>query len=62
MEGLKMELLKAKKTQRDLAEHLEVRDETVSRWTNGHNDPSIKTLEKIALYLDCDLFNLIRGE
>jgi transcriptional regulator with XRE-family HTH domain len=60
MKGIKLELIKSNKTQRDLAKHLEVREETVSIWVNGHRDPSIKTLEKIALYLDCDLFNLIK--
>lgn len=62
MKGLKFQLLRADKTQRELANYLKVREETVSRWANNHRDPSLKTIEKIALYLNCDIFHLIRGE
>jgi transcriptional regulator with XRE-family HTH domain len=60
MKGIKLELVKSDKTQNDLADYLDVRKETVSRWVNGHNDPSIKTLEKIADYLNCEVVNLLK--
>lgn len=46
------ELLRAKKkTQKDLADYLEIHKTTVNAWIKGRNLPNLKILEKIALFL-----------
>lgn len=49
---IKQELKAQNKKQVDLAKHLNVRQSTLSEWLNGKNEPPMKTIVDIALYLD----------
>ena len=40
---------------KDLAKHLEVTDETASRWASNSAQPSIATLFQIANFLEVDV-------
>ena len=51
-ERVKQELKMKNKKQIDLAKHLCVQKSTLSEWLNGNNEPPIKTIVDIALYLN----------
>lgn len=51
-ENLKKALADSSKTQQDLAVNLNTTQQTVSRWTNGVNEPDFQTLLEICVYLD----------
>jgi len=48
---IKIALVESKKTNKQLADYLKVKPETVSRWCTNDSQPSISTLYKIAAYL-----------
>lgn len=49
---VKQELKVQNKKQVDLANHLNVRKSTLSEWLNGNNEPPMKTIVDIALFLN----------
>ena len=49
---VKQELKVQNKKQVDLANHLGVQKSTLSEWLNGNNEPPMKTIVDIALYLN----------
>lgn len=49
--GLKVVLARNRLSQRMVSEALGVSDETVSRWTNGRNDPRGRNLVKLMDFL-----------
>ena len=51
-EKVKQELKLQNKKQVDLANHLSVQKSTLSEWLNGTNEPPMKTIVDIALYLN----------
>ncbi len=51
-ERIKQELKMQNKKQVDLAKHLNVQKSTLSEWLNGNNEPPMKTIVDIALYLN----------
>lgn len=51
-ERVKQELKMQNKKQVDLAKHLSVQKSTLSEWLNGNNEPPMKTIVDIALYLN----------
>ncbi len=44
---------------RDIARLLNKSEQTISRWTNNHRQPSLEDLYKIAAYLDVDIRQLL---
>ena len=48
---VKQELKMQNKKQVELAKHLCVQKSTLSEWLNGNNEPPMKTIVDIALYL-----------
>jgi len=44
---------------KDLAKHLNVTEQTVSKWATNTNQPSIPELYRIADYLNTDVFDLL---
>ncbi len=51
-ERVKQELKIKNKKQVDLAKHLNVQKSTLSEWLNGNNEPPMKSIVDIALYLN----------
>ena len=49
---VKQELKVQNKKQVDLATHLGVQKSTLSEWLNDNNEPPMKTIVEIALYLN----------
>lgn len=49
---IKEELKLQNKKQIDLAKHLNVQKSTLSEWLNDNNEPPMKTIVDIAIYLD----------
>jgi len=47
------------KTSRLVADHLKVREETVSSWCSNRNQPSIQTLFKLAKFLGVEATDLL---
>jgi transcriptional regulator with XRE-family HTH domain len=47
------------KTNKQLAEHLNVSQQTVSKWCTNYSQPSIPELYEIALYLNVELSDLL---
>ena len=43
----------------DLVEHLKVKKETVSRWVNNKQQPTLNTLNDIARFLEVDIRDLL---
>ena len=43
----------------DLVVHLEVKKETVSRWVNNKQQPTLNTLNEIAKFLNVDIRELL---
>ncbi|WP_437920014.1 helix-turn-helix transcriptional regulator [Sphingobacterium sp. LRF_L2] len=43
----------------ELVEHLKVKKETVSRWANNKQQPTLNTLNDIARFLDVDIRSLL---
>jgi DNA-binding XRE family transcriptional regulator len=39
-------------TQQEIAEQLDLNDQTISRWETGENSPNIKNYQRIMLFLD----------
>jgi putative transcriptional regulator len=56
---IKSVLAEREKTNGQVAEHLGVRPETVSRWCTNDAQPSIQTLYKIAKFLNVDIRELL---
>lgn len=55
------EILKEKKAgNNDLVKYLKVKKETVSRWVNNKQQPTLTTLNQIAEYLRVDIRDLLR--
>lgn len=48
---VKQELKAQNKQQKDLCEYLKVKKSTLSEWLNGNNEPSMKTIVDIAVFL-----------
>ncbi|EFK56895.1 helix-turn-helix transcriptional regulator [Sphingobacterium spiritivorum] len=46
-------------TNNDLVRHLNVKKETVSRWVNNKQQPTVNTLNDIAEYLRVDIRDLL---
>jgi len=51
-ERVKQELKMQNKKQVDLAKYLCVQKSTLSEWLNGNNEPPMKSIVDIALYLN----------
>jgi len=56
---LKVVLAEKKKTNKELADYLNVQPGTVSRWCTNDSQPSIATLFEIAKYLDVKVSSLL---
>jgi len=50
--NVKKELKRQNKKQVELATHLKVRKSTLSEWLNNHNEPPMKIIVDIAMYLN----------
>lgn len=48
---MKQELKAQGKMQKDLCEHLHVNKSTLSQWLNGINEPPMRSIVEIALFL-----------
>lgn len=51
-ERVKKELKDQGKMQKELCNFLNVKKSTLSEWLNGNNEPSIKYIVQIAIFLD----------
>lgn len=49
---VKEELKNQGKLQKELCNYLNVKKSTLSEWLNGNNEPSIKYIVEIAIFLD----------
>jgi putative transcriptional regulator len=58
---IKVVLAEKKKSNKALAEQLEKREETVSRWCNNKQQPSIEELYKISVFLEVDIRELLNS-
>jgi len=58
---LKVVLAEKRKTNRWLAEQLEVNEATVSRWVNNRQQPTLTTFRKIAAILGVDIKDLFES-
>ena len=56
---LKIVLAEKKRTNRWLADQLGYNENTVSRWSQNHQQPALETLYQVSLLLDCDLKDLV---
>jgi len=56
---IKSVLAEKKKTNKDLADALEIAPETVSSWCTNSAQPSIKKLFEVALYLEVEASDLL---
>jgi len=56
---LKVILAEKKRTNKELADYLDVRPGTVSRWCTNDSQPNIATLFEIAKYLDVKVCSLL---
>ncbi|NJM24803.1 MAG: helix-turn-helix transcriptional regulator [Bacteroidia bacterium] len=56
---LKVLLAEKKRTNKELADHLNVRPATVSRWCTNDSQPAIEIFYKIAKFLDVDVRELL---
>ncbi len=54
-ERVKQELEAQDKKQKDLCEYLNVNKSTLSAWLNDTNEPPMKTIKEIAVFLDTSL-------
>ena len=52
---LKEKRIEAKKTQKELAEYLNITPQSVSKWEKGESLPSLEYLPKLAAFLQCDI-------
>ena len=59
---LKLVLVKKKKTNKWLAEQLNVNQTTVSKWCTNSSQPDIETLIKISHLLDVELNDLVNKD
>lgn len=57
-ERLKELRSKSGKTQKDLAEYLNISPQSISKWEKGESSPSLEYLPKIAKFLNCDINSL----
>lgn len=62
--GEKIKVLRGKKglTQKDLADKLFVSFQTISKWENNENEPSISSLRELAKILECSLDFLLNED
>ena len=58
---IKVVLAEKKISNKLLAEKLQKRDETISRWCNNKQQPSIEELYNISLFLDVDIRDLLNS-
>ena len=58
---IKVMLAEKKTSNKALAEKLEKREETVSRWCNNKQQPSIEELYNISVFLDVDIRDLLNS-
>ncbi|KQR65334.1 helix-turn-helix transcriptional regulator [Pedobacter sp. Leaf176] len=56
---IKVVLAEKKISNKSLAEHLNKREETISRWCQNKQQPSIEDLNKIAEFLILDIRDLL---
>jgi transcriptional regulator with XRE-family HTH domain len=56
---IKVLLVEANRTNKDLAKHLDKTEATVSRWCTNDIQPSIETLYEISKYLKVDIRDLL---
>ncbi|WP_231490300.1 helix-turn-helix transcriptional regulator [Pedobacter sp. Leaf170] len=56
---IKVILAEKKVSNKSLAEHLDKREETISRWCQNKQQPSIEDLNKIAEFLIIDIRSLL---
>ena len=59
---LRIVLAEKEKSNRWLAEQLSVNDNTVSRWINNLQQPSVQTLYEVAQILEVDICDLLVRE
>ncbi len=62
--GQKIKKLRTDKglTQKELADHLHVTFQTVSKWENGENEPDLTTVRQLAQFFNCSLEYLINED
>ena len=58
---LKVVLAEKRKTNRWLAEQLDINEATVSRWVNNKQQPTLATFRKIASILSVDIKDLFES-
>lgn len=58
---IKVVLAEKQMSNKTLAEMLQKRDETVSRWCNNKQQPSIEELYNISVCLDVDIRDLLNS-
>lgn len=56
---IKVVLVEKKKTNKELAEHLNVKPGTVSRWCTNDSQPNIATLFEVAKFLQVKVCSLL---
>lgn len=49
-------------TQEDIARHLGLTSQAVSKWERGLNAPNISVIEELAKFLEVDVTEILRGE
>ena len=59
---LKQKRVEAKKTQKELADYLNISPQSVSKWEKGEALPSLEYLPKIAAFLQCDINSFFEEE
>lgn len=59
---IKLALVEAKKTNKDLAEYLGMNPQTISRWCTNDSQPNIATLFEIAKFLKVKVRSLLVDE
>lgn len=59
---IKIALAGSRKSNKQLAEHLNVVNQTVSKWVTNTSQPSIQQLYKIAAYLNVKVYDLLEPE
>jgi len=56
---IKVALAEAKKTNKELADHLKIAPETVSRWCTNDSQPSVARLFAVAKFLKVKVSSLL---
>jgi putative transcriptional regulator len=58
---LRVVLAEKNKTNRWVAEHLKVNENTVSKWTTNTQQPSVMTFYKVSVLLEVDIKDLFES-